>query len=156
MRTCTGIRSIFRPRSSCARSASVGPCGLPHPPWLPDMEAQPDLASGEVKHLQRCINDLVSLLALPAIWSGGNPSQVLHTLLDALMRMLRLDLASVSLTDPVGESPVEIVRIAEQRGPMPPAHEICEALSQCFKNDSRKWPPPRGNLMGEGGVSIVA
>jgi len=119
------------------------------------MEVQPDLASGEVKHLQRCINDLIGLLALPAIWSGGDPSQVLHTLLDALMRMLRLDLASVSLTDPVGESPVEIVRIAEQRGPMPPAHEICEALSQCFKNDSRKWPPPLRNLMGEGDVSIV-
>ena len=81
------------------------------------MDVQPELASGEVKHLQRCINDLVSLLALPAIWSGGDPSQVLHTLLDALMRMLRLDLVSVRLTDPVGEAPVEIVRLAEQRGP---------------------------------------
>ena len=120
------------------------------------MEVQPELASGEVKHLQRCINDLVSLLALPAIWSGGDPSQVLHTLLDALMRMLRLDLVSVRLTDPVGEAPVEIVRLAELRGPMPSAHEICEALSQCLRNDSRKWPPLLRNLMGEGDVSIVA
>jgi PAS domain S-box-containing protein len=119
------------------------------------MEVQPELASGEVKHLQRCINDLVSLLALPAIWSGGDPSQLLHTLLDALMRMLRLDLVSVSLIDPVGESPVEIVRIAEPRGPMPSAHDVCEALSQCFNNDSRKWPPLLRNLMGEGDVSIV-
>jgi PAS domain S-box-containing protein len=119
------------------------------------MEAQPELASGEVKHLQRCINDLVSLLALPAIWSGGDPSQVLDTFLDALMRMLRLDLVSVRLTDPVGEAPVEIVRFAELRRPMPSAHEICEALSQCFKNDSRKWPPLLRNLMGEGDVSIV-
>src|SRR5580698_2124878 len=119
------------------------------------MEAQPELVSGEVKHLQRCINDLVSLLALPAIWSGGDPSQLLHTLLDALMRMLRLDLVSVSLIDPVGESPVEIVRIAEPRGPMPSAHDVCEALSQCFNNDSRKWPPLLRNLMGEGDVSIV-
>src|SRR6202167_430816 len=119
------------------------------------MEAQPDLASGEVKHLQRCINDLISLLALPGIWSGGDPSQVLHTLLDALMRMLRLDLVSVKLTDPVGEAPIEIVRIAERRGPIPSVHEICEALSQCSKNDSRKWPAPLRNLMGEGDVSIV-
>jgi predicted NBD/HSP70 family sugar kinase len=119
------------------------------------MEVQPEVASGEIKHLQRCINDLVSLLALPAIWSGGDPSQVLHTLLDALMRMLRLDLVSVRLTDPVGEAPVEIVRLAEPRGPMPSAHEICEALSQCLKNDSRKWPPLLRNLMGEGDVSIV-
>ena len=113
-------------------------------------------ASGEVKHLQRCINDLVSLLALPAIWSGSDPSQVLHTLLDALMRMLRLDLVSVRLTDPVGGAPVEIVRLAEPRGPTPSAHEICEALSQCLKNASRKWPPLLRNLMGEGDVSMVS
>jgi PAS domain S-box-containing protein len=119
------------------------------------MEVQPELASGEVKHLQRCINDLISLLALPAIWSGGDPSQVLHTLLDALMRMLRLDLVSVRLTDPVGGAPVEIVRLAELREPMPSANEICEALSQCLKGDSRKWPPLLRNLMGEGEVSIV-
>jgi len=119
------------------------------------MQVGPEHDSGEIKHLQRCINDLVSLLALPAIWSGGDPSQVLHTLLDALMRMLRLDLVSVRLTDPVGEAPVEIVRIAELRGPMPSAHEICEALSQCLKNDSRRWPPLLRNLMGEGDVSIV-
>ncbi|MGA8637355.1 MAG: GAF domain-containing protein, partial [Candidatus Sulfotelmatobacter sp.] len=120
------------------------------------MDVRPELAPGEVKHLQRCINDLISLLALPAIWSGGDPSQVLHTLLDALIRMLRLDLVSVRLTDPVGEAPVEIVRLAEHRGPMPLAHEICEALSQCLRNDSRKWPPVLRNLMGEGAVAIVA
>jgi len=123
------------------------------------MEVQPELASGEVKHLQRCINDLISLLALPAIWSGSDPSQVLHTLLDALMRMLRLDLVSVRLTDPVGGAPVEIVRLAEQQRqgqrPMPSAHEICEALSQCAKNHSRKWPPLLRSHMGEGDVSIV-
>ena len=119
------------------------------------MEVQPELASGEVKNLQRCINDLISLLALPAIWSGGDPSQVLHTLLDALIRMLRLDLVSARLTDPAGEVPVEIVRLAEPRGPMPSAHEVCEALSQCLKNDSRTWPPLLRDLMGEGNVSFV-
>ncbi len=71
------------------------------------------------------------------------------------MRMLRLDLVSVRLTDPVGGAPVEIVRLAELRGPMPSAHEVCEALSQGFKNDSRKWPPLLRNLMAEGDVSIV-
>jgi PAS domain S-box-containing protein len=119
------------------------------------MEVQSEQASGEIKDLQRCINDLISLLALPAIWSGGDPSQVLHTLLDALMRVLRLDLVSVRLTDLVGETPVEIVRLAELREPVPSAHEICEALSQCLENGSRRWPPLLRNLMGEGDVSIV-
>lgn len=99
------------------RSANVGPYGLPRLPRLPDMEVQSELASGEVKHLQRCINDLVSLLALPAIWSGGDPSQVLHTLLDALLRMLRLDLVCARLTVPVGEAPVEIVEIVRTAEP---------------------------------------
>jgi PAS domain S-box-containing protein len=119
------------------------------------MDVQPESASGEVKQLQRCINDLISLLALPAIWSGGDPSQVLQTLLDALMRMLRLDLVAVRLIDPVGGAAVELVRFAEPRTPMPSAHEICEALSQRLENESGKWPPLLRSLMGEGDVSIV-
>ena len=121
------------------------------------MEVQSELASAEVKHLQRCINDLISLLALPAIWSGRDPSEVLHTLLDALMRMLRLNLVSVRLAHPVAGAPIEIVRFAElqRQSPMPPAHEVCEALGQCLKNNSRKWPPLLRNLMGDADVSIV-
>lgn len=118
------------------------------------MEVQPE-HTAEVKRLQRCINDLVSLLALPAIWSGGDPSQVLHTLLDTLMRMLSLDLVCVRLTNPVGGEPIEIVRIAQLQGTMPPPHEIFEALSHSLQDNSRKWPVPLRRLMGEGDVSIV-
>jgi hypothetical protein len=49
------------------------------------------------KRLQRCINDLVSLVALPALWSGDEPSQILGTLLDALIGMLGLDLAYAAI-----------------------------------------------------------
>ncbi len=119
------------------------------------MEVQAEDPAREVKRLQRCINDLVSLLALPAIWSGGDPSQVVDTLLDALMRMLSLDLVCVRLTDPVGGAPVEIVRIAQSRGPMPPPHEVFESLSHSVEDNSRKWPPFLRSLMGEGDISIV-
>ena len=61
------------------------------------MDVQPGDAAEEIKRLQRCINDLVSLFALPAMWSGGEPSQIVHTLLDALLRMLQLDLIYVRL-----------------------------------------------------------
>jgi len=30
--------------------------------------------------LERCLNDMVSVLALPAMWSGSQPSQIVHTL----------------------------------------------------------------------------
>ncbi|MFY9791659.1 MAG: PAS domain S-box protein [Candidatus Sulfotelmatobacter sp.] len=136
--------------------ADVGPCGLPHPPRLHDMDVQYEQSAGEIKRLQRCINDLVSLLALPAIWSGGDISQVLDTLLNTLMRILRLDLVSVQLNLPVVEAPpIEIVRIAESLGPMPPAHEICEALNDSLADNSRKWPPLLRNLMGDGDVSMA-
>lgn len=49
-----------------------------------------ELPVNEIKRLQRCNNDLVSILALPAIWTGGEPSQIVHTLLDALLGMLGL------------------------------------------------------------------
>jgi PAS domain S-box-containing protein len=137
------------------RSAIGGPCILPHLPRLPDMEVRPEHDSDGIKHLQRCISDLVSLLALPAIWSGGDPNQILHTLLEALMHMLHLDLVSVRLTDPVGVAPVEIVRVAQQRGPMPPAHDICEALGQGVGDGSPKWPPLLRSFMGDGDVSIL-
>ena len=119
------------------------------------MDVQPESASEEIRHLHRCINDLVSLLALPAIWSGGDISQVLDTLLNTLMRMLRLDLVSVRLNLPVDEAPIEIVRVAQSPGPIPPAREICEALSHSLRDNSRKWPPLLRKLMGEGDVSIV-
>jgi PAS domain S-box-containing protein len=119
------------------------------------MDVQYEQAAGEIKRLQRCINDLVSLLALPAIWSGGDISQVLDTLLNTLMRMLRLDLVSVRLNLPVVETPIEIVRVAQSLGPMPPAHEICDALNDSLGDNSRKWPPLLRNLMGDGDVSMV-
>lgn len=109
----------------------------------------------ELKRLQRCINDLVSLLALPAIWSGGDPSQVLHTLLDALTRMLGLDLVCVRLTDPAGGAPLEIVRIAQLQGPMPAPHDVFEVMSHSLQDNSRKWPPVLRSLMGDEDVSIV-
>jgi signal transduction histidine kinase len=119
------------------------------------MKAQSEHVSGEIKRLQRCISDLVSLLALPAVWSGSDPSQILQTLLEALMRMLRLDLISVRLTDPLAGGAVEIVRITGLQQPIPPAHEICDALQHCMGDGSRKWPPLLRKVFGDGDVSIV-
>ncbi len=49
--------------------------------------------SSEIKRLQGCINDLVSVLSLPAVWTGHETSQIATTLLDVLVRILRLDFA---------------------------------------------------------------
>ena len=119
------------------------------------MPVRAEDAAQEVKRLQRCINDLVSLLSLPAIWSGRDPSQVLHTLLDTLMRMLNLDVVCVRLTNPGGGGPIEMARIGQVPGPMPSPHEIFQALSDSLQDSSRKWPVLLRSLVGEGDVSIV-
>jgi len=67
---------------------------------------------GETERLKRCINDLIGVLALPAIWTGSDPTHVLSTLLEALRGMLGLDLVYARMNGPPGEAPIEVVRVA--------------------------------------------
>jgi PAS domain S-box-containing protein len=119
------------------------------------MEAQREHTGDEVTRLQRCINDLVSVLALPALWSGGEPSQVVQTLLDTLLRMLSLDLIYVRLKDSVGARPFEMVRVAQSPGPMRRPEEICALLNRKLGDDPLKWSGLVRNPVGEGDVSVV-
>jgi PAS domain S-box-containing protein len=119
------------------------------------MDVQSGDLAEEIKRLQRCINDLVSLLALPAIWSGSEPTQIVHNLLDALLRMLQLDFVYGRLKDAGGQGPVEMVRLAQaqERRAQPP--EIGEVLKHWLEADPLQWPPLIPNPMGNGELSIV-
>ena len=134
------------------KSANGGPDGLCHPLRRPKME---ELPADEIKRLRRCNNDLVSVLALPAMWSGAEPSQIVHTFLDALLGMLGLDLVYVRLKDPIGDSPIETVRIAQSRKQMPQPQEVCDLFNRWFGDDPQKWPPLVRNPIGDGDISIV-
>jgi PAS domain S-box-containing protein len=109
----------------------------------------------EIKRLQRCNNDLVSVLALPAMWTGANASQIVHTLLDALLGMLDLDLVYVRLKDPVGDAPREMVRVAPSRKLIPRPQEIGEVLNRWLGDEPQKWPPLARNSIGGEDISIV-
>ena len=109
----------------------------------------------KINRLQRCINDLVSVLALPAVWSGNEPAEIVHTLLDALLSVLPLDLVYVWLVNPVGEGPVEMVRCAQLRGPMPRPLEIGRVFKPWLGAEPQQWPLRMGNPLGEGDISIV-
>jgi PAS domain S-box-containing protein len=119
------------------------------------MDVQPGDVAEEIRRLQRCINDLVSLFALPAVWSGGEPSQILHTLLDALLRMLQLDLVYVRLTDAGGQAPIEMVRGATSHEPTAQPHEIGKVLKHWLGTDPQQWPPLIRNPIGGRDISIV-
>jgi PAS domain S-box-containing protein len=109
--------------------------------------------AAEIKRLQGCINDLISVLALPAIWSGHEPSQIVSTLLDVLLGMLRLDFAYVSET--INGSPIEVVRLAQRRHPAAQPQEVGRALTRWLTSAPLTSPFLVPNPVGEGEVSIV-
>jgi len=111
---------------------------------------------GETERLKRCINDLVSVLALPAIWTGSDPTHVLSTLLEALRGMLGLDLVYARMNGPPGEAPSEVVRVAGADTLTVQAHEIGVMLDERLGADPRNWPPVTRNVIDGTEVSIVA
>ncbi len=119
------------------------------------MDVRQKDTSGEIKRLQRCLNDLVSVLALPAMWSGSQPSQIVHTLLDALLGMLCLDLVYARLQDPAGGAPIEVLKIAPSAKWMLP-DEIHKTVSQWFGDDPQKWPSRLRASIGDEDISIVS
>ena len=76
-------------------------------------EAAPESPTEEVTRLRSCLNDLVGMTALPAVSTDGEPTQVLSTLFDALLKTLRLAFVFVRLNDPDAGSSIEITRVAE-------------------------------------------
>ena len=89
----------------------------------------------EIKRLQGCINDLISIQALPAIWSGQESSQIVGTLLDVLVRILRLDFAYVWLSTSIHGSPLEMIRLAQRRTPEVQAAEVGRAFAGWLTGD---------------------
>ena len=118
------------------------------------MEVPREHPAEEIKRLQRCINDLVSVLALPAMSSGGGPSQIARTFLDLLLGLLSLDLVYVRLSDSVDEVPVEMIRVAQSQKQMTP-QEIGEVLNPWLRDDPQKWPPLVREVFGDEAMALA-
>src|SRR5258705_9628718 len=103
------------------------------------METPIEQPVAEVKRLQRCVNDLVSILALPVMWTGGDPAHIGQTLIDSLASILTLDLAYVRLNEEVDGAGIEMVRGARPRIPL--AEDIGADLRHRFGEHPDAWPP---------------
>jgi PAS domain S-box-containing protein len=112
--------------------------------------------TAEIKRLQSCINDLISVLALPAIWSGSESSQILGTLLESLQTMLRLDFAYARLGDASGGQPIEVVRSADHRFSSVQSQQLGLALDRWLTGDQTTSRNVIPDSAGEGEVSIVS
>lgn len=125
---------------------------IPQP--RPNMNPQVQDPAQEVKRLQRCINNLVSLLALPAVWSGNEPSQIVQILLDTLLRMLDLDFICARLKDPIDAGLLEIVRVSDSHRLSIPLQDISRALNTWLEVDGRGSPPAIRHRFGDEDISI--
>ena len=112
-------------------------------------------AVDQVKRLQRCINDLVSLLALPATWSGIEQPQIVQSLIACLIRLLPLDLVYVRQNGPAGV-PIEKVRTTWGQSGGPEAAEICKIIGDRFGGESGVSPPFLRQSIGSRNLALVA
>src|SRR5438876_8123562 len=119
------------------------------------MEAEMAQAADEIKRLKACINNLISVQALPAIWSGGQPSQIVSALLDMLPKLLSLDFAYVRLKDSTGGAPLEMVRLAQDRNLTTEPQMIGRALSSWMGDFPHTSPFHVRNPIGYGNVSVL-
>jgi PAS domain S-box-containing protein len=103
------------------------------------MSARSEPATLEIKRLRRCMNDLLGLLALPAMWSGGNSLHILQTLEDALVSLVRLDFVYMRLADAIVETPIEVVKVGRSLEPRYGAQEIGQAVRESLRDHPHAW-----------------
>jgi formate hydrogenlyase transcriptional activator len=108
-----------------------------------------------IQLLQGCLNDLVSLLSLPALWSNHEPPEVLGILLDVLLRMLQLDFAYARLNVAASTAPSEMYRVAERQKTTPESQEIGRALKPWLRLNRPGLASVVPNPVGKGEVTMV-
>ena len=111
-------------------------------------------AHEEIKRLQGCINDLIGIQALPAIWSGMDARQIVNTLLDVLVRVLRLDFACAWLNGSTDGSRFDAVRIRAGPDPNGPLHDSTR-LRVWLKGVAPTQPGMTANPIGAGEIAIA-
>src|SRR6266850_6016272 len=106
----------------------------------------------EIKRLQSCLNDLITVMALPALWTGCDPNQIVKTLLDGLVSMLRLDFAYARTSNSVEESPLELLRVVHRQTPPVQPHDVGMALNHWLIGDLPTSPLTVPNPIGDGEI----
>jgi PAS domain S-box-containing protein len=109
----------------------------------------------EVKRLQRCISDLVSVLALPCAWNNGELSRILETFFDALVKLLDLDFLYAQAKVAFHEPPIEVLRIAESAGVRDKWDEIRQDLHQLLEEATPNDRPVIRRLITGQQISIL-
>src|SRR5690242_7461936 len=111
--------------------------------------------ASETAQLQRGINDLVSVLSLPAVWTGNDPAFVAMTLLDALVQMLRLDFVYLRAWPDPEHSTEEWARLAKRSALGDEARELGQALEPYLRDAPSEKACSIPGVCGGDVVSLV-
>jgi len=110
--------------------------------------------SEEVKSLQACLNDLIGVVTLPALWSGLEFTQIVGTFLESVLGMLGLDFAyarTIAAAESAQLKTLRASREGESRTPESVADQIRSWLSSTPAGSPRPMPNP----VGAGEVTAV-
>ncbi len=111
------------------------------------MEEKTSPVSDEIKRLRACINDLVSVQALASVWGDQEPHQIVDSLIEVLVLMLRLDFAYARVGESIEGSCIELLRLPDHPGTEP--REIIQAIASWLKEgrvaSRRSMPNPVGD-----------
>lgn len=114
----------------------------PGEPLRSDVAERASLAA-DVTSLQRCINDLVSVVALPALWAGASPEKIVSLLIETLSGMLELDFVYARFGASSG-APTTLLHGPAANSPS----NLLEQLDASFKEHEQSWAPRRVQVGG--------
>ncbi len=119
------------------------------------MNAALDDANGELVRLRGCLNDLVSIMALPALWAGGDARRVAGSLADALLEMLHLSFVIVRVMDIEGAA-VDVTKSADLTEDVAGAHALGDAVAATLGQGPDAWPSHARTIVADVPVSVAS
>lgn len=129
-------------------------CAVPRRRYA-NMHTHSSETGDDTTRLRRCLNDLVSILALPALWSGSQPEEIIRSSVDALVGMLNLDFCYARA---VADSETDRVEVRTIHAPLRPASErdeIARIVDDWIEQDKKEWNTHTRYPLGNGEISIL-
>jgi PAS domain S-box-containing protein len=110
--------------------------------------------SKEVKSLEACLNDLISVVTLPALWSGLEFSQIVGTFLESILGMLGLDFAYARTIAAADGAQLKTLR-ASPEGKSGTPESVGDQIRSWLSSTPAGSPRPMSNPVGAGEVTAV-
>ena len=120
------------------------------------MEAPLGSAADQVTRLRDCLNDLLSITALPALSTGGEPGQIARPLLDALLGTLRLAFVLCAVQRARGWTSIEIIRVAESLAGQDESERSARPSTRRWATRPLKGSPAARVFIGDVDLSVAS